>query len=57
MVRRRAAYSRANDSTKYQARSNQADHVGFNVKLSDDNRHRHAEDENDVTIEQCAPGR
>jgi hypothetical protein len=29
----------------------------LNVKISDDNGHRHAKNENDVSIEQRAPGR
>ena len=57
VVRHRPANSCSNHSTKHQACSNETDHVGLNVKLSDDNRHRHAKNENDVTIEQRAPGR
>jgi hypothetical protein len=56
-VRRRPANSRSNDSTKHQACSNETHHVGLNVKISDDNGHRYAKNENDVTIEQRAPGR
>src|SRR5512133_1584393 len=44
-------------TAKHQACSNETDHVGLNVKIGDDNGHRHAENENDVTIEQRAPGR
>src|SRR5262249_12657074 len=57
MVRHRSANSCSNDSTKHQTRSNETDHVGLNVKFSDDDRHRHAENENDVAIEQGTPSR
>ena len=57
LVRHRPANSCSNDSTKHQACSNETDHVGLNVKNSDDNGHRHAKNENDVAIEQRAPGR
>jgi len=57
MVRHWPANSCSNDSTKYQARPNETDHVGFNVKPSDDNGHRYAKNENGVTIEQRSPGR
>jgi hypothetical protein len=56
-VRHRSANSGSNDSTKHQARSNETHHVGLNVKVSDDDRHRHAKNENGVTIEQRAAGR
>jgi hypothetical protein len=57
MVRHRPANSCSNNRTKHQARSNETDHLGLNVKISDDDWHRHAEDKNGVTIEQCASGR
>jgi hypothetical protein len=57
MVRHGAADSCSNDSAKDQARPNKTDHVRLNVKLSNEDGHRHAQDENNVTVEQRSSGR
>ena len=51
MVRHRPANSCSNNSTKYKARSNETDYLGMNLELSDDDGHRHAKNENGITIE------
>ena len=57
MVRCRSANSCSNDSTKHQTGANETDYVWLDMKLGDDSRHRHAKNENDVTIEQRSSGR
>jgi len=51
MVRHRPTNSCSNNSTKHQARSNETDYIGMNLELSDDDGHRHAKNENGITIE------
>jgi len=57
MVGHWSANSGAKDSTKHETRADETDDVGLDVKLSDDQRHRHAKDENNKAIKQRAPGR
>jgi hypothetical protein len=45
------------NSTQHQGRSDKPDYAGFDMKLSDDERHRHAENKNGEAIKQRAAGR
>jgi hypothetical protein len=51
------AKSGPKDSTKHQACADKTNHVGLEVKLSDNQRHSHAKNENGEAIKQRAPGR
>lgn len=56
MICHRATNSCSDNGTKHKARANEADHVGLNMEFSDDDRHCHAENKNDVTVEQRSSG-
>lgn len=49
--------SGSKDSTKHKTCADETDHIGREMKLSDDEWHRHAEDENDETVKQRTTGR
>ena len=56
-IRNRPANSGPENSPQNQSRANKADYSGSKMKLSDDERHRHAESKNGEAIKQRPSGR
>src|SRR6266480_7462292 len=52
-----SAKSGPENTTQYQGCSDKADYLEFDVKLSDDERHRHAKSKNGEAIQQSASSR
>ncbi len=57
MIGHWSAKSGPKHSTKHQTCADETDHIGCEMKLSDDQRHCHAKDENTEAIKQRSPGR